>query len=122
MKIIKREDLPVEQTGVHRVFVPSLPTRWDGIAEQRSAVYDLSPAKIYGTLFSLSIDVQEAQEALTAIANGMADFSENDYILAIGDVTRIVAAVLAAKEKLSSAKLLQWDKRSQQYLITEVIF
>lgn len=119
MNILRTEAIP---GSGRRVFIPSLPTRWDAATGQRVGVYNLHDAAQFGVLFTLSADTQCEEESLTAIKTAMSDYDNQDYILAIGDVARIIAAVLAAQESANSARLLQWDKRAQKYFVTEVVF
>lgn len=53
--------------------------------------------------------------ALESIADKMQDFTPNDFIVAIGDVVLIAAAISYACDIHGSVKLLRWDKLYRTY-------
>jgi hypothetical protein len=118
---IKRSEAIPGTAG--RVFVPALPTRWDAVTESRQGVYNLNDAAKFGTIVVLSNDTDPEPSAIVAMEEALELFNpKTDYILAIGDVARLLVAVLAIPEEVEKARLLQWDKRAQKYFVTEVIF
>lgn len=120
MTVTKIELDPATKAG--RVFVPSMPTRWNPDTNSREAVYSLTEAEAFGFTFMLSLDVEEENVAQQSIKMEMTDYCADDFVLAIGGITRILAAVLTAKENFGRVRLLQWDKRLKKYFCTEVNF
>ena len=56
------------------------------------------------------------EDAVTRLAKGMADFSPDDYILAIGDPVAVgIAFTLAARLTGGRVTVLKWDRQSAEY-------
>lgn len=105
-----------------RVFIPSLPTRFDIATNSRIPSIDLNPAAAFGELVHMTNEGDTIEEAMDKIHSAVSTMDEDDYILAVGDVALIAAALVYANDRFSSAKLLQWSRKSHKYNIQEVKF
>ena len=81
---------------------------------------DFLPAKEYGELVPmLPYDMQiylSATPAVRKLNRFLQKFTDNDYLLLVGDPVLIGLAVsLACMHNRGRAKLLKWDKRSMKY-------
>jgi len=103
-------------TGVGRVYVPVMPSR-----------VNCAPALVFGKVvgpFVSQGDVQHlgvlpARPVLAKLRHGLADFTENDWLLLLGDPVLIAAATLYAVEHLPhniALKVLKWDRQEKVYL------
>lgn len=104
-----------------KVFLPSIPSRYDPLSGKRVPSVDLTKAQSFGDLVPLVPIDQElpTQAAIDVLAEGMAEFEENDYLVAIGDVALVAAAISYACDIWGQVNLLKWDrKRSEYYLET----
>lgn len=101
-----------------RVFLVQRPaSKQNGVWSDK---YDLSPAEHFGDLVhclppgniprDLAVTVSKLKAAL-------ADFSDADYLLAIGDPIAIgLASIVAHRANHGRVTLLKWDRRSQHYV------
>lgn len=110
---------------MNRVFVVQRPAYF--CRERKGWVnkYDLSPAEKHGKLIFLlrpgNIYKDKMQGAIENLQELLADYTENDCLLAIGDPVAISAAVLVAASKTGgSIKMLKFDRIEAQYDCYEV--
>lgn len=103
-----------------RVFVVQRPAFYD--REKRGWVnkYDISPAREFGELVYLlrpgNLYRDQLATTLVALRSALADFSLDDYLLAIGDPVAIAAAVIAASQRTGGrVHLLKYDRMSGSY-------
>jgi hypothetical protein len=88
---------------------------------------DLSKAKEYGELISLlpqklivGLSVVQVKQRLDT---SLASFSNNDYLLLIGDPVAIgMAMTIAAKYSNGIVRTLKWDRQLQSYYEVRVDF
>lgn len=83
------------------------------------------PAKEYGELVPmLPYDMQiylSTAPAARKLTRFLQNFSDNDYILLVGDPVLIgLATAIACMHNRGKAKLLKWDKRTMGYHPVEV--
>lgn len=105
------------------VFIPALPTRFDQAIQMRVPSIDLNPAARFGELVIMSKEDDALDEAMDCIKSKIDnELTRDDYILSVGDVVLITAAMVYANDKLGFARVLQWDRKLQKYHITEVRF
>jgi hypothetical protein len=103
--------------SVSKVYVPQEPTRWSD--KEWVPLYDLSPAEKYGEIVLCcphGTNFINAAPLMVAIRERMQQFSEGDYLLAIGDPIAIsVAAIIAFKKTGGDFKMLKWDRLEKIY-------
>lgn len=106
-----------------KVYVPQVPTKREG-AELRP-MFDLTPAEHFGELVIL----QRAQTTsmffpvptVRELKDKLKAFTENDYILAIGDPCLMVTAALIAGQRTQGrVKLLKWDRMQRCYIAVQI--
>lgn len=103
-----------------KVFVPSLPTRWDAATKKQVPSLDLNPAMEFGELVILSEGrktILEMDETLEAVCDRAGEFSDGDHLLMIGDPI-INAAFYSAIERLdrvADINCLRWVRKDRIY-------
>lgn len=109
------------------VFLPSIPMRWDETREIRRPTFDLTPVRQYGRAVVLVpenkdydlTDLFDVQPVVDLIKAGLADSTEDDYIVAIGDPVLICAAAAVQVQRHNNVRMLRWDRLQQRYKIME---
>lgn len=103
-----------------RVFAVQRPAYFD--QEKRGWVnkYDLTPAEAYGELIFIlppgNIYRGKFDRALSQIQEELEDFTEDDFILAVGDPVAIAASVMAASNKTGGrVNILKYDRIGKRY-------
>ena len=105
-----------------RVFIPSVPSRYDPLSQRHIPTIDLSMAEAFGALVPL-VDLDASLRDTHAIAElkaRMREFESTDYILAAGDIVLVAAALAMACRAHGSAKVLRWDRLTRTYDCVEV--
>jgi hypothetical protein len=105
-----------------RVFAPTLPSRWDAPTKLWIPTLDLKPAERFGDVcVVLPPDAYRAGlgPCLPAMSEAMKDFSEHDYIIAVGDPGFIGAAAILAYKRTGRLRMLKWDRRADDYFCVE---
>ena len=60
--------------------------------------------------------------AVRQLKDHLKNFSDDDYILAMGDPTAIgIACSVAAKNNNGRYKVLKWDRQESQYYVVQVV-
>lgn len=107
-----------------RVFVPQVPSRFDVSVQLWVPTVNLSPAEQYGeVVIMLPPDAARLHVAplVTAMRERMEDFTEQDYIVAVGDPSLIAAAAVIATHKAhGKLRILKWDRMRAQYIPVEM--
>lgn len=111
------QELNKRRTDVPKVFIPTLPTRYDAATRARVPALDINPALRYGELVTM-IDEGEELDELVGLSYAIAP---GDYILAIGDIAALIIVTANVCHRLGSAQLLRWDRKKQDYYVTEVV-
>ena len=102
------------------VYIPQEPRKRDAKSGQWVTAIDLSPAKKFGDLKvllqhrSLPIDIEPMSQNLK---ESLKDFSDDDYMLAIGNPTAMVlSAIIASQNNDGKLKMLYWDSKIKDYI------
>lgn len=103
-----------------RAFIPSVPTRYDPISNSQVPTVDLRPVMAYGEPVLLVPSGTQAYPQ-RLIAEGLDDFTEDDYIVALGDPTLIAAAMYWAAGGVASLRMLRWNRHNSDYDIVEMM-
>jgi len=113
-----------------RVFVVQRPLRSikdkkTGEVVDRIPMFDTAPAQRYGEVHILLEPGDVAlmpYRSLMRLNEKLRDFTDNDYILPIGDPVLIGAAVaVAALRNNGKVRMLRWDRRDRCYTELEYI-
>lgn len=105
-----------------KVYLPSVPTRYDPLSQRRVPTIDLSRAEAYGSL-KLLTNFQpghDMDQALEDLKDGMADFQPDDYVAVTGDVILAAAAIAYACDMQGKVRVLRWDRVQGNYDCIEV--
>lgn len=81
-------------------------------------------AEAYGPLIALLPSMMQivisANEAVELINKKLKNFSDHDYILAIGDPVAIgLASAVAARNNSGRVKFLKWDRVEARYYVVQ---
>lgn len=107
-----------------RVFVPHEPCRYDGVGKTLVPIYDLSHAATFGELVPL-LDrgplTLTQREVIDVLWDKLHDFTDDDFILCIGDPVVIASAcMVASKLNGDFAKVLRYERSSKEYHPIEI--
>lgn len=101
------------------VYVPQQPTR--RVNGELVDSVNLAPAAKFGQIKILlpnGATMFEAAPLKSRMENILKDFTDNDYILAVGDPTAMVwAGIIAAKHNRGNVKILKWDRDNRVYIV-----
>lgn len=110
-----------------KVFIPHVPGRQDHVTNTTVPSLDLNPARQFGELVTLNgprrlLTDEQVQDGISNIADGMLDFTDQDYILCVGDVALIATAIAYASDLglEGPIKLLRWNRETKRYNVAEV--
>lgn len=103
-----------------KVFIPSIPNRWDAATEQRVPSVDLNPAGAYGDLIAMSNGTGDLDSQITDVKRKTSEVTVDDFILCVGDVVLTAIAIAKTCERNGTARLLRWDKQRHCYDEIEV--
>lgn len=81
--------------------------------------FDLSPCKEFGELRFLlppHAGHEEAQAVMRTLYNALEGYTEDDYILLIGNPVLIALTAIAAADAADRVKYLQWSGRARCYV------
>lgn len=110
-----------EKVGVgSKVYIVQNPKRMNSEQELVNK-FDLTPAKKFGELvFLLSANAKpfNPRPIVKELKRKLIDFSDNDYLLAIGNPLLMCwASALAAEANNGKVRMLQWNGSSSKYII-----
>ena len=106
---------------MRKVFIPSLPTRFDAATNSRVPSLDLNPAAQYGKLVNMTeAETTDTQERIDQIRIAADQIEVTDLILCVGDVVLCAAAIAYATADHGTVSVLRWDKQRHTYDIEEV--
>lgn len=107
-----------------RVFIPQIPSRFDTQLREWVPSVNIAPARKYGELIVML--PPEANRLHTAplvasLKESLRDFGEDDYLVAVGDPSIMMAAgAIVARRAGGRLRLLKWDRREGVYLPVEI--
>lgn len=107
-----------------KVFVPQVPSRYDGDIERWVPTVNLDPARKFGELKIMlppEAGRMAADELVEILEAAMQNITADDWLLATGDpVAMAIAMALAGRNLNGLLRILRWDKRSRSYEAVEV--
>ena len=107
-----------------RVFAPQLPSRFDTSTRLWIPTMNMQPAAKHGELVVLlppNANRLHTVPLLEALKTGMADFTKDDWLVAVGDPSLIAAAACIAIRKTGGVlRLLKWDRLTSDYIAAEM--
>lgn len=106
------------------VYVPQEPMKRDIKTGQWAQAFDLSPAKKFGDIKvllphgSLPIDITPM---IGNLKDSLKDFSDGDFLLAIGNPTAMVmAGMVASGNNGGKVNMLYWDSKIKDYISVKI--
>lgn len=107
---------------MNKVYAVCEPTRMVAGVEKKAM--DLAPAAEYGQVEILmphSQSMLAPVPTVRVLKEKLETFSDDDYILPVGDPALIsTVAIVAAHKNNGRVKFLKWDKRLQRYLVIQI--
>lgn len=101
------------------VYVPQQPTR--RVAGELVPSVNLAPAQRFGDLEIMlpnGATMFEAGPLKVRMENYLRNYTDDDYLLAVGDPTAMMwAAILAAKHNRGNVRILKWDRINNMYIV-----
>jgi hypothetical protein len=107
-----------------KVYVPQIPSRYDGGTNLWIPTINIKPAEQFGEVVVM-LPPAAARSGIDAcaavIAERMSEFGAEDYLVAVGDPTLYaIAAVHAARRADGVLRMLKWDRLKSGYVLEEV--
>lgn len=103
-----------------RVFIPYEPVRRNAGTGNTERLFDLTPAAVYGELTFLMEHgnlVLSPAPMVQQLRRALKDFSDDDYILPVGDPVAIgLVTAIAAQVNHGRVNLLRWDRSARNYI------
>lgn len=100
-----------------KVYIVCEPTR--SVAGERVRAIDLTPAADWGEPIILLQNTQvmfDTTDTMNRLRDRLKDFSDDDYLVPIGDpVLMCAAASVAAFRNNGRVKMLKWDRKLSKY-------
>ncbi|MBC8183265.1 hypothetical protein H8E88_19340 [candidate division KSB1 bacterium] len=88
--------------------------------QELEPVHDLTPASVYGELKILLSNRRmplNIQPIIRELRSKLRNFSDEDYLLLVGDPVLIgLATAIAADINIGMINLLKWDRQTKQYI------
>lgn len=107
-----------------KVYIPQVPSRFDTSVGMWVPSVNMSPAEQYGQLVvMLPPDANRLHVAplVAAMKEQMSDFTDEDYVVAVGDPSLIAAAaVIATRKSHGTLRILKWDRIRAEYIPVEI--
>ena len=104
-----------------RVFVSHEPHRIE--AGQVKSLFDLTPAAEYGDIEGVmpaGSSLLSTVPMVRTMRDRLANFSDDDYLLPVGDPSAIMAAGgIASEMKNGRGKILRWDRATRRYIVIQ---
>jgi hypothetical protein len=107
-----------------KVFAPQIPSRYDIALGKRVPSFDMRSAEQFGELVACvptDADFRVPLDELIAhLEKSLFKFSEDDYLIAIGDPLLIAAAaVICSMHTDGRMRMLRWHRVEQRYIQVE---
>jgi hypothetical protein len=110
----------VTEAPTGRTFIPQEPRRYDKATDQMVSIMNFNKARKFGeptVLMPTGPQALNVAPTIWALKDKLRDFSDNDYLIAVGDPTLIaMTAIICAEVNMGRVKLLKWDKDTSQYI------
>lgn len=107
-----------------KCYIVQEPMRRDSVSGQMVPVMDFRKVLEYG---DPEVCLPTGKVALSPaptvyqLRDKLRNFSDDDYLVAVGDPSAIaIAAVIACENNLGRMKLLKWDKDMRRYILVQI--
>jgi hypothetical protein len=106
-----------------KVYAPQVPSKYDPATKLWVPSINLDPANMYGEVVVMlppNANRLHINPLMVALREQMKDFTDEDYVIAVGDPSLIAAAAcLAVKKTNGLLRILKWDRMSSSYIPVE---
>lgn len=106
-----------------RVFIPQIIETFDEESQRMTPKYDFSLAEKFGDIHPI-LDRDDRIWFTAKITNkiraALADFSDDDYLVAVGDPSIIAMCAGVILRRSKGMKMLCWDRRSAEYVALDI--
>jgi hypothetical protein len=106
-----------------KVYVPQIPSRYDGGTNLWIPTINIKPAEQFGEVVVM-LPPAAARSGIDAcaavIAERMSDYRAEDYLVAVGDPTLYAIAAVHAHARTGVLRMLKWDRLKSGYVLEEV--
>lgn len=109
--------------NVSKVFLPQVVKRFDHSSGAMMPAFDFSAAAQFGQLTPI---LEEADDAMflaritPKIRAALEGFTENDYLLAVGDPAVIAVCAGLILRRFKRLNMLKWDRKLKVYISLEI--
>lgn len=106
-----------------KVFIPQIVTRFDHVSGKKIPAFDFSAAAQFGQLEAIldeNDDTLFLARITQKIRKSLEGYSENDFLLAVGDPSVIAVCAGIIFRRRTKMKMLKWDRKMQTYLCLEL--
>jgi len=107
---------------VPKVYVPSLPTRFDAATKKHVPTLDLSAALKFGEIVVVTqglIAPEQMEKAFETVMDSVVQFRDDkDFILPIGDP--IINSMFSGALEQGTFSFLRWNREDSNYKIVKV--
>ena len=107
-----------------KVYAPQVPSKYDPATKLWLPSINLDPAKTFGEVVVMlppNANRLHINPLIVALRDQMKEFTEDDYIVAVGDPSLIAAASCIAVRKTGGLlRILKWDRQTRAYIPVEV--
>ena len=101
-----------------KVYIVQEPTKFDQNSSQFVPYVNLSPATEFGDLVFMLDPRQPVLDpafVVTILHDKLQDFTDEDYLLPVGDPAAICMAGAIAAQYCENVSVLKWNKREKRY-------
>ena len=106
-----------------KVYAPQVPSKYDPATKLWVPSINLDPANMYGEVVVMlppNANRLHINPLMVALREQMKDFTDEDYVIAVGDPSLIAAAACLAVRKTNGLlRILKWDRMSSSYIPVE---
>lgn len=113
--------MEVQEAPTGRVFIPQEPVKLEG--GRLVSTMNFNKARRFGEPVVLMPHGPQALNVAPttwSLRDQLRDFSDDDYLIAVGDPTlQAMAAIVAAEFNRGKVRFLKWDRETSQYLVVQ---
>jgi hypothetical protein len=106
-----------------KVYAPQVPSKYDPATKLWVPSINLDHAKSFGELVVMlppNANRLHINPLIAALREQMKDYSDEDYVVAVGDPSLIAAVSCIAVRKTGGLlRILKWDRQSGSYISVE---
>lgn len=106
-----------------KVYAPQVPSKYDPATKLWVPSINLEPASSFGEIVVMlppNANRLHINPLIAALREQMKDYTEEDYVVAVGDPSLIAAVSCIAVRKTGGLlRILKWDRQTSSYIPVE---